>query len=127
MTDIKDNKIISTLELSPQNIISIDGNKNILVKLIGDFLPNDLFPRDLSNKFLLIPTSPKNHINVKQGNYNWMLVDKTKFSLDGNECDKIGVGFKAFNSQSEKCNVESGSCLNNQIYHLYQSDIQKIQ
>ena len=127
LTDIKDNKIISTLELSPQNIISIDDNKNILVKLIGDFLPNDLFPRDLSNKFLLIPTSPKNHINVKQGTYNWMLVDKTKFSLDGNECDKIGVGFKAFNSQSEKCNVESGSCLKNQIYHLYQSDIQKIQ
>ena len=43
----------------------------------------------------------------------------TKFTLDGNECDKIGVGFFAFNSQSEKCNVEAGSCLNNQIYHLY--------
>ena len=127
LTDIKDNKIISTLELSPQNIISIDDNQNILVKLIGDFLPGDLFPRDLSNKLLLIPTSPKNHINVKQGTHNWMLVDKTRFSLDGNECDKIGVGFKAFNSQSEKCNVESGSCLNNQIYHLYQSDLQKIQ
>ena len=125
--DTKDNKIISSLELSPQNIINRDEDNNILVKLIGDFLPTDLFPRDLSDKFLLIPASPKDHINVILGVERWMLVDKTKFSLDGNECDKIGVGFFAFNSQGEKCNVESGSCLNNQIYHLFQSDVEKMQ
>ena len=123
----KDNSIISTLELSPQNIINTDDTKNILVKLIGDFLPTDLFPRDLSDKYLLIPTSPENHINVQFGFSRWMLVDKTQFSLDGNECDKIGVGFFAFNSQSEKCNVDAGSCLNNQIFHLFQSDIERIQ
>ena len=123
----KDNTIISKLELSPQNIISTDETNNILVKLIGDFLPTDLFPRDLSDKYLLIPTSPENHINVQFGFSRWMLVDKTQFTLDGNECDKIGVGFFAFNSQSEKCNIEAGSCLNNQIFHLFQSDIEKIQ
>ena len=123
----KDNSIISTLELTPQNIINTDDTKNILVKLIGDFLPTDLFPRDLSDKYLLIPTSPENHIYVQFGFSRWMLVDKTKFSLDGNECDKIGVGFFAFNSQSEKCNVDAGSCLNNQIFHLFQSDIERIQ
>ena len=127
IVNTKDNTIISTLELSPQNIISTDDTNNILVKLIGDFLPTDLFPRDLSNKYLLIPTSPENHINVQFGFSRWMLVDKTQFSLDGNECDKIGVGFFAFNSQSEKCNVDAGSCLNNQIFHLFQSDIERIQ
>ena len=125
--DTKDNTIISSLELSPQNIINSDENQNILVKLIGDFLPTDLFPRDLSDKFLLIPSSPEKHINVQLGVQRWMLVDKMKFSLDGNECDKIGVGFFAFNSQSEKCNIETGSCLNNQIYHLFQSDIERMQ
>ena len=124
--DTKDNQIISSLELSPQNIINSDENNNILVKLIGDFLPTDLFPRDLSDKFLLIPTRPKDNINVQSGSQRWMLIDKIKFSLDGNECDKIGVGYFAFNSQSEKCNVESGSCLNNQIYHLLKSDIEKV-
>ena len=125
--DMKDNSTISTLELSPQNTINSDENNNILVKLIGDFIPTDLFPKDLSNKFLIIPTHPENHINVLLGSSRWMLVDKTKFTLDGNECDKIGVGFFAFNSQSEKCNVEAGSCLKNQIYHLYESDVQKMQ
>ena len=125
--DTKDNKIISTLELSPKNIINSDADNNILVKLIGDFLPADLFPRDLSDKYLLIPSSPPDHINVRLGTQRWMLVDKTQFSLDGNECDKIGVGFFAFNSQSERCNIESGSCLNNQIYHLFQQDIERLQ
>ena len=61
------------------------------------------------------------------GILRWMLIDKNKFTLDGNECDKIGVGYFAFHSQGEKCNIETGSCLNNQIYHLFQSDIEKIQ
>jgi hypothetical protein len=125
--DTKDNTIISSLELSPQNIINSDENQNILVKLIGDFLPTDLFPRDLSDKLLLIPSSPEKHINVQLGVQRWMLVDKMKFTLDGSECDKIGVGFFAFNSQSEKCNIETGSGLNNQIYHLFQSDIERMQ
>ena len=125
--DTKDNTVISSLELSPENTINTDDGNNILVKLIGDFLPTDLFPRDLSDKFLLIPTKPEDHIDVKLGVLRWMLVDKMKFSLDGKECDKIGVGFFAFQSQSEKCNIETGSCLNNQIHHLYQSDIEKIQ
>ena len=115
------------MELSPKNIINSDADNNILVKLIGDFLPADLFPRDLSDKYLLIPSSPPDHINVRLGTQRWMLVDKTQFSLDGNECDKIGVGFFAFNSQSERCNIESGSCLNNQIYHLFQQDIERLQ
>ena len=124
--DNKDNKIISSLELSPQNIINTDESKNILVKLIGDFLPTDLFPRDLSDKFLLIPSRPEKNINVQLGIERWMLVDKIRFSLDGSECDKIGVGFFAFQSQSEKCNIETGSCLNNQIYHLFSSDVERI-
>ena len=124
--DTRDNSTITTLELSPKNTMTTDEDKNILVKLIGDFIPTDLFPKDLSDKFLLIPTHPENHINVRLGSSRWMLVDKTKFTLDGNECDKIGVGFLPFNSQGEKCNIEAGSCLKNQIYHLYESDIQKI-
>ena len=82
-----DNSIISILELSPENTINTDSDKNILVKLIGDFLPTDMFPRDLSNKYLIIPSKPDNHIVVKAGTKRWMLVDKERFTLDGNECD----------------------------------------
>ena len=124
--NVAENKTISNLQLSPKNTISINEDKTILVKLIGDFLPTDIFPRDLSNKFLIIPTKPDNSPIIKQGKYRWMLIDKNRFSLDGSECDKIGVGFFAFNTQSEKCNVEIGSCLRNQISHLYIEDIERV-
>ena len=126
LVNTTDDSIISTLELSPKDTITTNDDNTVLVKLIGDFLPVNIFPRDLSNKYLLIPTKPEEHINVKLGVDRWMLVDKERFSIDGNECDKIGVGFFAFNSQSEKCNVNVGSCLNNQIYHLFQSDIERL-
>ena len=55
-----------------------------------------------------------------------MVVDKSYFTLDGSECDKIGVGYFAFQNQNNKCEVQSGSCLNNQIYHLYKGDEERI-
>ena len=121
-----DNSTISTLELSPQNTIAINEDKNILVKLIGDFLPTDIFPRDLSNKYFLIPSEPSENPIVKSGVGRYMLIDKNRFTLDGNECDKIGVGYNAFNLQSERCNAEVNSCLRNQISHLYEEDLKKL-
>ena len=122
VTNTLDNSTISYLELSPKNTMSINEDKNILVKLIGDFLPADIFPRDYSDKYLLIPSRPVNHFFLKQGHYRWMLVDKNKFTLDGSQCDKIGVSFAAFNNQNEKCNVPVKSCLKNQIIDLYEED-----
>ena len=124
--DTSDNSTISNLVLSPKITINTNKEKNILVKLIGDFLPTDILPQDFSGKFLIIPTKPSDHSSVILGQKRWMIVDKIRFSLDGKDCDKIGVGYFAFNSQSEKCNVEAGSCLHNQIYHLYNEDMEKI-
>lgn len=126
ITNTYDNSTISYLELSPKNIISTNEEKTILVKLIGDFLPTDIFPRDLSDKYLCIPSRPKDHLYIKQGKYRWMLIDKTRFTLDGSECDKIGVGFYGFYAQRERCNVEPGSCLKNQLHHLFNEDIERI-
>ena len=89
-----------------------------------DLLPNNNNDKNRSKSLKEIRLSKE---SMQNDMVSFGSVDKTKFTLDGNECDKIGVGFFAFNSQSEKCNVEAGSCLNNQIYHLYESDIQKMQ
>ena len=126
ITNTYDNSTISYLELSPQNTISINEEKNILVKLIGDFIPTDLHPRDFSDKYLCMPTKPENHLFVKQGKYRWMLIDKIRFTLDGSECNKIGVGYSAFRHQTDRCDYEEGSCLKNQLSHLYDQDTTRL-
>ena len=121
------NQLLYSLILSPnnQNIISNDGK--ISIKIIGDFLPSNNLPNDLSSYYLLIPSYPKNNIKVIEGKINWMILEREKFSLDGRECDKIGVSYYAFKTQGNRCEVEQGSCLNNQIYHFYNEDINNIQ
>ena len=121
------NELLYSLILSPnnQNIISNDGK--ISIKIIGDFLPSNNLPNDLSSYYLLIPSYPKDNIKVIEGKINWMILEREKFSLDGRECDKIGVSYYAFKTQGNRCEVEQGSCLNNQIYHFYNEDINNIQ
>ena len=38
----------------------------------------------------------------------------------------IGVGYYAFNTQGQRCEVQKGSCLNNQIYHFENEDYNNI-
>ena len=121
------NETIETLYISPSNIINISNDNNILIKLIGDFLPSNI-PNDLSNYYLTIPSSPKTNIMVSEGVLNWMLFPKNYFTLDGRECDKIGVSFYAFRTHggNDRCKIEVGSCLNNQIYNYYEEDLNRI-
>ena len=43
-------------------------------------------------------------------------------TLDGSQCNKIGVTHFGFQSQPNKCDLERGSCLKNQIKHLIEED-----
>ena len=124
--DTISNQVLYTLILSPNNnnVISEDGK--ISVKIIGDFLPTNSLPEDLSSYYLIVPSKPINHIKVVEGKINWMILEREKFSIDGRECDKIGVGYYAFNTQGQRCEVQKGSCLNNQIYHFENEDYNNI-
>ena len=48
---------------------------------------------------------------------NWELV-----TLDGSECDKIGVSYTGYTNQGNACSNEPYTCLHNQIKDLYNSD-----
>lgn len=117
---------IQTLTLTPSNTISTSNDKNILVKIIGDFLPPNSLPPDYSSYYLLTPSYPETHIMVMEGSNYWMMVKNNMFTLDGRECDKIGVSYYAFQTQGglSRCEISSGSCLNNQIYDLLESDLE---
>lgn len=82
--------------------------------------------RDFSNYFLLIPSYPSDHPMVLQNPLNWLIIPREYFTIDGRECNKIGVSYSAFRSQANQCLARIGECLNNQIYDLMQNDFNRI-
>ena len=49
----------------------------------------------------------------------WMLVDNHRVSVDGRECNKIGVSYSAFAGQGSRCEQAVQSCLHNQLDDLH--------
>ena len=43
-----------------------------------------------------------------QGMSRWMFITQDGVTLDGTECDKIGVSYEAFQNQANKCNMMIG-------------------
>lgn len=53
-------------------------------------------------------------------------MDKEKITLDGTQCNKIGVGYTAFRYEAGKCTKPVGSCTKNQIFDYVKKDNEKI-
>lgn len=82
---------------------------------------------DLSNYILYVPTSPDTHPYVQDYQHNMLLVPREEVSLDGSECNKVGVSFGTFRSQANACGTsEAGDCLHNQLFHKHNADLQKL-
>ena len=47
-----------------------------------------------------------------------MLLERVRFTLDGVECNKIGVDYEAFNGQPNFCSSPFWSCLHNQLWNF---------
>lgn len=76
------------------------------------------------------PVAPVSHPLVTEGKANWMFIPREMVTLDGSECNKIGVGYSAFRNEAsnfnclmqkfilinlliDKCEKLVGSCLKN--------------
>ncbi|KAG4974876.1 hypothetical protein JHK87_031697 [Glycine soja] len=51
----------------------------------------------------------------------WMLLERVRFTLDGIECNKIGVSYEAFNQQPNFCSSPFWTCLHNQLWNFRES------
>ena len=107
--------------LGPQNLIAASSSGAVLATLEGD-LVNYQADLQLNSKFLLIPGTPGNS-RTKEGAENYLLVDQFLFTLDGSECNKIGVSYGAFRNQVNPCTRSPGTCLANQPDDYYKADI----
>jgi hypothetical protein len=82
----------SEVKLSPSRPTGRTPDKRVSAQLVGDLVPYNAFPV-LTSQRLLMPTV----MNMSQLRpADWMLVDPTMITMDGSECNKIGVGFSAF-------------------------------
>ncbi|EME31581.1 uncharacterized protein Gasu_12520 [Galdieria sulphuraria] len=57
----------------------------------------------------------------------WMLVDTDQVTLSGDECNKVGVSYSAFQDESSRCLRAVNSCLGNQLENFYKSDLKALQ
>jgi hypothetical protein len=56
----------------------------------------------------------------------WMLLERVLFTLDGLECNKIGVGYEAFRSQPNFCSSPLDSCLGDQLSKFWEIDKNRV-
>ncbi|KAI4501577.1 hypothetical protein M0802_003454 [Mischocyttarus mexicanus] len=82
---------------------------------------------DVKKDRLLIPSSVSTRKNFKISQSKdifeeYLIVRASEISKDGNECDKVGVGFKAFVEQPNRCRRLEGTCLKNQPLSYWKHD-----
>lgn len=71
-----------------------------------------------SDKLLFIPATPQDFARADR----WLLVDRSRVSADGADCDRVGTGFSAFRNQAGGCGRAPGSCLRGQLADLLEAD-----
>lgn len=73
---------------------------------------------------LLLKGSPGQPHSLGTNFSLWMLLERVRFTLDGLECNKIGVSYEAFNGQPDFCSSPLWSCLHNQLWNFW--DVSKL-
>lgn len=113
------------LYLNPANTGDSSSTFGATARLVGSFAPTDQ-PMNLMESMLFIPSVPADDDRALAGPAEWMVVRRSLVTLDGTECNKIGVSYEAFAAQGNACNLQSGSCLNSQLEDLRTDDMTTI-
>jgi len=113
---------LETLEVSPS--VPLQYSKDVIVRLIGDFYPNQP-PPSLGSNYLFMPSKPRSFTRVQMGSRYWMFIEKAGVSFGGTECNKVGTSFSAFNHQNNKCRQLVQSCFQDQLEDKHQTDLKR--
>jgi hypothetical protein len=118
---ISGNNVSSELLLGPDRLAAVSPAAAVSARLIGDFAPF-LQPINLEGTYLFVPATPASNSRVQAGKSEWLLVPRDRVTVDGRECNKIGVSFEGFTTQPSRCDAPTGSCLHNQLLDLRLED-----
>ncbi|KAI3414678.1 HAP2-GCS1 domain-containing protein [Psidium guajava] len=125
--EVKTGTKISEVVVGPENRSAISGDNFLRVNLIGDFVGYTNIP-SFEDFYLVIPrqSGPGQPQNLGTNFSMWMLLERVRFTLDGIECNKIGVTYEAFNGQPNFCASPFGSCLHNQLWNFWDADQNRV-
>ncbi|XP_056174592.1 protein HAPLESS 2 [Syzygium oleosum] len=125
--EVKTGTRISEVIVGPENRTAISGDNFLRVNLIGDFVGYTNIP-SFEDFYLVIPrqSGPGQPQNLGTNFSMWMLLERVRFTLDGIECNKIGVNYEAFNGQPNFCASPFGSCLHNQLWNFWDADQNRV-
>ena len=99
----------------------VNADATLSGRLVGDFGSATAYPT-YDNYMLAIMTQPLNSPVVSGGISNWMMIPREMIDLSGTGCNKIGISFEGFYEQGQRCAVQAGSCLYNQLDDLWLAD-----
>lgn len=125
--EVKTGSKVSEVILGPENRTVASKDNFLRVNLIGDFVGYTNIP-SFEDFYLVIPRQggPGQPQNLGRNFSMWMLLERVRFTLDGLECNKIGVSYEAFNSQPTFCSSPFWSCLHNQLWNFREADQNRI-
>ncbi|KAL5727659.1 Transcriptional activator [Ranunculus cassubicifolius] len=125
--EVKKGSKISEVVVGPENRTASSGDNFLRVNLIGDFGGYTSIPT-LEDFYLVIPRQggPGQPPNLGNNFSMWMLLERVRFTLDGLECNKIGVSYEAYNGQPNFCASPLWSCLHNQLWNFWEADQSRV-
>ncbi|CAM8922150.1 unnamed protein product [Rhodiola kirilowii] len=117
----------SEVFVGPHNRTVTSADNFLRVNLIGDFVGYTNVP-SFEDFYLVTPRVGGAGQPPDLGNNftMWMLLERVRFTLDGLECNKIGVGFDAFSGQPNFCSSPLWSCLHYQLWNFREADQNRI-
>ncbi|XP_043705307.1 protein HAPLESS 2 [Telopea speciosissima] len=121
--EVKIGSKISEVIVGPEKRTVLSTDNFLRVNLIGDFVGYTSIP-SFEDFYLVIPRQdgPGQPQNLG-GNFSmWMLLERVRFTLDGLECNKIGVSYEAYNGQPNFCSSPFLNCLHNQLWTYREND-----
>ncbi|XP_056699798.1 protein HAPLESS 2 isoform X2 [Spinacia oleracea] len=124
---VKTGTEVSEVVVGPENRTAVSSNSFLRVNLIGDFGGYTDIP-SFEDFYLVIPREhgPGQPPDLGHNFSMYMLLERVRFTLDGLECNKIGVGYEAFNGQPDFCTSPYWSCLHNQLWNFHEADQNRI-
>ncbi|MED6119174.1 Transcriptional activator [Stylosanthes scabra] len=124
---VKSGNKVSEVIVGPENKTVTSQDKFLRVNLVGDFVGYTSIP-SFENFYLVVPRrgDPGQPQELGRNISMWMLLERVRFTLDGFECNKIGVSYEAFNQQPNFCSSPYWSCLHNQLWNYWEADLNRL-
>ncbi|WCJ26182.1 hapless 2 [Euphorbia peplus] len=126
--EVKTRYKVSEVIVGPENRTAISKDNFLRVNLIGDFVGYTSLP-SFEDFYLVVPRQGASGQPQDLGrNFSmWMLLERVRFTLDGVDCNKIGVSYEAFKGQPNFCSSPFWSCLHNQLWNFKEADINRME